>query len=359
MQKKKNRLLAILLTVVMVFGLMPVSVLAEDDVTYSGSGSYNSGGGYIDSDTPASPETESSEVESSDTESSETKPSEADSSEMEPSEDPSDTEPSETESSETESSETEPAEMEPESEYPDPEELPELEGYPEPEEHIGFELYNLAPIPFGTGDEITVYMSFEGYTIGHGFFIEPIPVTIPAGSSLEVPTRLLLDNHGYTYNASGTGGTDFGISRINGLNANSANVPAFIQNGIMNSTWGMLWDMFTPVGQSDGSLGNGDFFLFSGWMYTVNHEMPGINPNGTGDGLAAGSVIPNDGDVIRWQFTLIAGPDLGFAMQGMGPAIYEHADKSDLIRAMFAEGANVEARPAALDVIINPRATAE
>jgi len=216
---------------------------------------------------------------------------------------------------------------------------------------IAMMLTVLPAIVAADGDDngyITVHMSFEGFTIGHGFFVEPTAMRIPAGSTLEAPTRALLTDNGFTYSAIGAGTANFGISRIRGLNAQTATVSPELEAKILEGIWGFMWDTFTPNGSADGSLGNSDFFMMAGWMFTIEHHLPDV---------FAGGIALNDGDVIRWQFSLMAGPDIGFAMQGMGLALYEHVDKSDLIRALSTPGITNEAREAALAVIINPFAT--
>jgi hypothetical protein len=101
-------------------------------------------------------------------------------------------------------------------------------------------------------------------------------------------------------------------------------------------------------GRNDGSIGEGDYSPTSGWMITVNHEMLQVG---------ADEFSLRDGDVIRWQFTVQGlGADLGIPGFGFTP-LYTHADKTTLIRALFAPNVSTQARQAALDVIINPLAT--
>jgi hypothetical protein len=196
--------------------------------------------------------------------------------------------------------------------------------------------------PFSVGD-VTVIVSIEGYSVGHGFYIEPFEVTVPADSSVMNATISALAANSLTHD----GGTA-GINRINGLNAGVATPPCFIMDVIneLDGTeqWGTVFT-FTPQGSPGGSLGNNDYFTFSGFMFTVNHIMPMVG---------AGEVPLNDGDVIRWQFSLLMGDDLGF---GWGEPLYTHADKTNLIRGLFTPGITAAAEQAALGVIIDPLAT--
>jgi len=185
---------------------------------------------------------------------------------------------------------------------------------------------------------ITVYMTLEGFTLGHGFYIEPIQITVPAGSTVIVPTLEMLAANGLTHTAAGGW-----ITRIFGLNYGEINVPEFIMTPLPGS--GSAW---TGNGSGNGSLGSADYATWSGWMYTVNHEH-------CDDGAAVREL--QNGDVIRWQFSLAAGPDLG-AVGSWAPNFFEQEDKTRLIRALFAENADVSAKPNAFDVISNPIATA-
>ena len=99
-----------------------------------------------------------------------------------------------------------------------------------------------------------------------------------------------------------------------------------------------------------------------GWIFTVNNSLPGIS---------ADRVSLSNNAVIRWQVTGNMGIDLGFRgyiWDPTHPGADEHgmvaqtpdftpANKSALIRALAAGGGSGDARDAALEVIINPRAT--
>lgn len=53
---------------------------------------------------------------------------------------------------------------------------------------------------------------------------------------------------------------------------------------------------------SSDSLGEFDFYRWSGWMYSVNGEYPG---------LSVSNFHPEDGAVIRVRYTLALGKDIG------------------------------------------------
>ena len=180
---------------------------------------------------------------------------------------------------------------------------------------------------------ITVFVSFEGYNLGHGFYIEPTAITLPPGSSAMDATSALLYQHGFEYS------TTWGLDRIQNIHPGTApNPPAYI-----------ITDLTTGMG--DGSLGSFDYAEAGGWIVTINHFMPQVG---------ADEYELSAYDVIRWQFSVENwGADLGLSEdRGFWTnALYYHADKTQLIRAISA--ANPEMRQQALAVIIDPLATAE
>lgn len=200
-----------------------------------------------------------------------------------------------------------------------------------------------------TDEDITVYMSFEGFTIGYGFFVEPVLLTLSAGTNGQEATQYLLDFLGYDYEYT-SNDWGFFLNRISGFDVGDANPPEFILAQVTDSEGETDWGgtlAFDPTGSEDGSLGGGDFFGLAGWMVTVNHELLGVSVD---------DYTLEDGDVLRWQFSLLGGDDLG-APGGWQPSFYNQVDKSALIRALFTADAAETAVQAALAVIINPLAT--
>jgi len=187
------------------------------------------------------------------------------------------------------------------------------------------------------GNGYTVFVSFEGYTLGYGFFVEPTAVTVPAGATVMDAALALLYELGLDYELTEWGGID----RIHGIHPSAPpNPPEFITIEL-------------EAGPSDGSLGAFDYSEYAGWMFTVNHTMPPVG---------ADALEVSNGDVIRWQFSvegwggdLGLGEDRGFWTQPP----YEHADKTYLVRALFVGDISDEDKAAALEVIIDPLATEE
>ncbi|MCL2578736.1 MAG: cohesin domain-containing protein [Oscillospiraceae bacterium] len=186
----------------------------------------------------------------------------------------------------------------------------------------------------GSGDEIEVIVSFEGFNLGHGFYVEPTRVTVPAGSSSQDAVRALINRL-----PNVTHSETWGLDRLHGIHPGIPGSP----RSYHNVTFG--------AGPADGSLGSFDYTAEGGWVHTINHFQPGV-------GWADTTLT--DGAVIRWIFSVEGwGSDLGITEEfgGGGSSLYEHADKTALIRALYTPGISSSARSAALSVIINPLAT--
>jgi hypothetical protein len=181
-------------------------------------------------------------------------------------------------------------------------------------------------------DTVTVYMTFEGYNLGQGFYIEPTALTLPMGATAEDATRMLLDQTGHTFISFGSDST-FYLSRVNGFDTGVINPPSFITESL-------------GARSGDGSLGEFDYTFMSGWMLTGNHMVLPVS---------AGAYTLHDQEVIRWQFTVQGfGEDLG-----IDSPLYTHADKTALLQGLFAYEATSAARQDALDVVINPLSTSK
>ncbi|MDR0436624.1 MAG: DUF4430 domain-containing protein [Propionibacteriaceae bacterium] len=207
-----------------------------------------------------------------------------------------------------------------------------------------------APSSRALADEtITVYIDFEGYNLGQGFYIEPTAITLPAGSKISDATAALFElpeNAGYE-----TRGLPSYLVGVKGFDKGTIDIPSYItDNGIEGYPGNDDHD-----GNSNDWLEAVDYSGMSGWMFTANNTM---------GQEGASAITVHDGDVIRWQFTVWGyGCDLG-VVDGCwrepgesAPPYFTMADKTELIRALFAPDAAAGAKQGALDVIINPLAT--
>ncbi|MDR0916599.1 MAG: S-layer homology domain-containing protein [Oscillospiraceae bacterium] len=224
----------------------------------------------------------------------------------------------------------------------------------------------LSATVFGA-DTITVYIDFEGYNLGQGFYIEPTKLTVPAGTTAGEVTVQLLKATGHDYTTQGsktehdTGrGDGFYLASVKGFGVNApVAFPSYMVNSPgFDATFALDWGRYDPEW-----LGEFDYTSTAGWMLTVNNIVIGHG---------AGAETLTDGGVIRWQFTVEGlGADLGLYFRnedaqygGVGDVVmggdllFTQSNKDALIRALFEDTATAETIATAKAVIINPLSTA-
>ena len=157
----------------------------------------------------------------------------------------------------------------------------------------------------------TVTASIERFTIGQGYFVEPVQVPISTGDTAKDILDRLIGKDGYIAKADSTYG--FYLESINDADAGGEvgeiNIPYYIQQmsgfKITNET-------------NDGNkhfpgLGEFSYSEKSGWMYMVNGEFPQTSMQ---------NQRVKDGDVVRFQFTLWGtGADVGDTGSGSSSGI--------------------------------------
>ena len=151
-------------------------------------------------------------------------------------------------------------------------------------------------VPAAPGEKIgEVVFSMEGFSIGCGYFIEPIRIPVYAGVPFAKALTDMLTDRGLTYTYTGEIEKGFYLSSVTGLDLTG--------NRIADGIWDFVKDRgylrSIPAG---ASLGEFDFGSGSGWMYSVN----GVYKN-----YGFSDYYPQDGDTVRVQFTVILGEDLG------------------------------------------------
>ncbi|MCL2618655.1 MAG: S-layer homology domain-containing protein [Defluviitaleaceae bacterium] len=200
-----------------------------------------------------------------------------------------------------------------------------------------------------SGNEITVYISFDAFTIGRGFFAEPVRMSVPEGSTVTAPSLYLLESEGIEFNWEGSEwGGRLVYLRDRSVYDGTVDVPEVILQGIMRDHYDPLqWLEWLGTGRPDGALGEGGYTSFAGWSLAVNHVLSGVGSD---------AHVLEDGDVVRWSFSLSGGSDLG-AEGSWDEPYFIQEDKSEIIRALFMPGASPAAVRFALSVILDPFAT--
>lgn len=215
--------------------------------------------------------------------------------------------------------------------------------------------YHITYRPAADGEIIGhAVWSVEAFTVGCGYLIEPASVPIRAGETAAAELLRLLQENGLTGYYGGSAEQGFYLAYIadgtaagdayNGYQRSGApaaprtmelhpSVPGYLQSRLQSDM-----DFFDPDDYRKNWTGYlGEFVISngSGWMYSVNNNFPNV---GFSDRYLS------DGDVVRVQFTLGYGADIG-GMSALGGQIpgaanqpqsgyYAVADKDALTKTL-------------------------
>ncbi len=215
--------------------------------------------------------------------------------------------------------------------------------------------YHITYQPAAKGEVIGhAVWSVEVFTLGCGYLVHPVSFPIRAGESAAAALVRLLHENGFVgyysgsveqgfylaYIADGTASAEsFNGYKKSGTATNpkklglSPSIPGYLQSPLKSDM-----DFYDPADYQKNQTGYlGEFVISngSGWMYCVNNNFPNV---GFSD------LYLSDGDVVRVQFTLGYGADIGgmSALGGQIPGVenqpqsgyYAVADKDALTRTM-------------------------
>lgn len=146
--------------------------------------------------------------------------------------------------------------------------------------------------------DITVTVSVEATTVGLGYLVAPTEVTVPGGTDAWSIVEKVLTENGYGISGSGSYLSAIQRSGIcSGFFIDPELMDLIVADGMDENGAGL-----DPQPYSMDSLGEFDFYRWSGWMYSYNGSYPGYGMN---------VCKPQDGSVIRVRYTLALGKDIG------------------------------------------------
>ena len=146
--------------------------------------------------------------------------------------------------------------------------------------------------------DITVTVSVEATTVGLGYLVPPTEVTVPGGTDAWSIVEKVLTENGYGISGSGSYLSALQRSGIcSGFFIDPELMDLIVADGMDENGAGL-----DPQPFSMDSLGEFDFYRWSGWMYSYNGSYPGYGMN---------VCKPQDGSVIRVRYTLALGKDIG------------------------------------------------
>lgn len=167
--------------------------------------------------------------------------------------------------------------------------------------------------------------SVEMLSLGLGYLIEPVRLPIYAGENAAEALDRLLTENGYSYENTGSIESSFYLGAINDVypptHLSECNVPEPLMEKLEENG-------FSDAYTTETSLGEFDYTSMSGWMISQNNVFTNV---GFSDIYVA------DGDVMRVQFTLAYGSDIGggYAMGGGDDGgWFNLANKGNLLTAI-------------------------
>ena len=178
-------------------------------------------------------------------------------------------------------------------------------------------------------------MDVELFSIDKGYLIEPVLIPLYEGESAATSLVRLIEENGYGVSYTGSMTNGFYMSNIYGANykgnkgtatkdldASGAHLDAGVAEADSNLE-------FDETDYTEGSLGEFDYNYQSGWMYAVNGSFPNV-------GFSSYYLVP--GDVVRVQFTVAYGRELGGSgsLGGSWGDLYPVANK-DSLTALIAK----------------------
>lgn len=166
----------------------------------------------------------------------------------------------------------------------------------------------------------------ELFTLGHNYLIEPTLVDIKEGENAAYALKAFIEGNGYAMDYTGNIENSFYLS---GIESDTKALEVPLAHNCPDYIMELLEQkyMYPDDERWDADwLGEFDYTYGSGWMYAVN---------GTFANVGFGNYYLSDGDVVRVQFTLCYGPDIGDNMMGGEPAYT--VENRDRLTALIAE----------------------
>ncbi|MBR2696820.1 MAG: DUF4430 domain-containing protein, partial [Parasporobacterium sp.] len=187
------------------------------------------------------------------------------------------------------------------------------------------ETMQTAPATYKPETKLHVVVAVEKFTIGQGYIVEPVEVEVPIGTTAD---KVLIDLIGKQFpeveepiRSQYTFG--FYLAAIYQDEEGTVRIDDRIRE-YLASNGGTI----SETRSEENWLGEFDYTGTSGWMYSVNGNFPGVGSS---------YYTLEDGDVLRWQFTLIGyGADLGADNTAWGSTSLSNIGNKDELTYLIA-----------------------
>ena len=192
----------------------------------------------------------------------------------------------------------------------------------------------------------TAFVCIEAFTVGGGYIVPPQEIDVLEGVNCAHLLDGLLESHQLHYMSTGSLDGGFYLSAIQGIPDFTPAISSELLSALTDAGFAVEIDNYTPH-----QLSEFDFTQGSGWMYSVN----GIYPN-----VGFSEYYLQEGDVVRIQYTLAYGSDIGGA-SGAGYSyssdFFEPVNRNELIKIIAKQG--IETCQDYIDLIVKPNMTVE
>lgn len=190
--------------------------------------------------------------------------------------------------------------------------------------------YHITYVPAEEGEIVgKAVFSVDALTLGGGYIIEPTYVDIVEGENGAQTLLRFLDEYGFEYDYTGSAESGFYLSQLisselASIDTTGDSIPEALREALEQNGYDI------SARTDPEQLGEFDYTIGSGWMYAQNNVFLNV---GFSD------CYLSEGDVIRVQFTLALGADIGgnYVMgDGTSTDYYSVANK-DALTARIAE----------------------
>lgn len=183
-------------------------------------------------------------------------------------------------------------------------------------------------------EDKTVTVSVEAFSIGCGYIVEPTTISFNNGDTAATAVKKALEQNNILYDAT----YEYGFYLQGITFEHSADIPSYITDAVVahddEYDEDILFGDYIDEDYTPDDLAASDYTPLSGWMFTVNQ------PTAESLSLSMSQALINNGDVIRVQFSLDRGADIGVAnlsgmpQWGFHSDFYEVADRTELTKAV-------------------------
>ncbi|AFA49795.1 DUF4430 domain-containing protein [Acetobacterium woodii] len=169
----------------------------------------------------------------------------------------------------------------------------------------------------------SITIDVERFTIGQGFYVEPVTLAIKEGETARQAIEELLGAE----NLIGEVGY---LRAVKGADTGKATIPDYIVSKIGGANSAVANAYSSRYGGD--ILGEFDYSKYSGWYYLVNNKAPNVGMN---------AYTLKDGEVMRLAFTYWGtGSDITGIEFGSNKTLVNIANKDSLLKAIAAVNAN-------------------